>query len=123
MEYPDFHSQNFSVPFPPQPEMLAFLNSYADNFRLNDHIEFNALVVRVLPIENGKWEVVVKDLLNGEFITETYDAVFICNGHFFAPNMPKIDGAAEFKGKTMHSHDYRSPEPFQGMRGHFIRIQ
>lgn len=115
MSFPDFYHPNGTIPFPPQPELLEFLNSYADTFRLKDHIEFNALVVRVLPLENERWEVVVKDLLNGEYITETYDAVFVCNGHFFAPNTPKFDGVSEFKGKMMHSHDYRSPEPFQGM--------
>lgn len=115
MEFPDYHHPNNTIPFPPQAEMLEFLNSYTDYYHLRDHIEFNALVVRVVPIENNRWEVLVKDLLNGEYITETYDAVFVANGHFFAPNLPKIEGVSEFKGKMMHSHDYRSPEKFQGM--------
>lgn len=115
MEFPDYHHPNNTIPFPPQPEMLEFLNSYADHYHLKDHIEFNALVVRVLPLENDRWEVLVKDLLNGEYITETYDAVFVANGHFFAPSIPHFEGISEFKGKMMHSHDYRSPEKFQGI--------
>lgn len=126
MEFPDFHHPNGTIPFPPQPEMLEFLNAYADQYKLRDHIEFNALVVRVAPIENDKWEVLVKDLLNGEYITETYDAVFVCNGHFFAPSIPYFEGVSEFKGKKMHSHDYRSPDKFQGINllilRNFIRI-
>lgn len=114
MEFPDFHHPNDTISFPPQAEMLQFLHSYTDHFGLKDHIEFNAQVVRVLPIEDNKWEVIVKDLLNGEYITEIYDAVFVCNGHFFAPQIAHIDGASEFKGKIMHSHDYRSPDAFQG---------
>lgn len=118
MEFPDFHHPNGTIPFPPQSEVLNFLNSYADYFRLNEHIEYNAQVIRVLPIENNKWEVIVKDLLNGEYITEIYDAVFVCNGHFFAPSIPKFENVTEFKGKMIHSHDYRSPERFQGIHAH-----
>lgn len=115
MEFSDFHHPNGTISFPGQPEILKFLHAYADHYGLNDHIEYNALVVRVLPIENNKWELVVKDLLNGEFITETYDAVLVCNGHFFEPIKAPIDGASEFKGKIIHSHDYRSPDVFQGI--------
>lgn len=46
---------------------------------------------------------------------EIFDAVFVCNGHYFAPNIPKIEGANQFRGNKIHSHDYRSPEPYCGM--------
>lgn len=115
MEFPDFHHANDTTPFPNQPHMLGFLHSYADYFDLNKHIKFSNLVIRVLPIENDKWEVIVRDLVNNVITTNTYDAVFVCNGHFFEPSMPQIQGANDFKGKMMHSHDFRTPDAFHGM--------
>lgn len=116
MEFPDYHhNPNNISSFPTQADILKFLHSYADHFNLGKLIKLNHLVVRVLPMENGKWELIVKDLPNNKYITKVHDAVFVCNGHYFAPRLPQIDGANEFKGKVMHSHDFRSAEAFRGM--------
>lgn len=114
-EFPGLHFPNDTIPFPPHPDVLKYLHSYADLFDLNKHIKLNHLVVRALPTEDDKWEVIVKDLVNNKFITKTYDAVFVCNGHFFAPFIPEIEGASTFKGKLMHSHNFRTSEAFRGM--------
>lgn len=117
MEVSDFPLPNNISHFPSQPDMLNYLHSYADHFGLNQHIKFNHLVIRVRPIENDRWEIIVHDLLEDKFITSVYDAMFVCNGHFFEPFFPKIEGANEFKGKLLHSHDFRSAEKFQGNFG------
>lgn len=114
MEFPDFHHTNDSASFPTQADILKFLHAYADHFELNKRIKLNHLVVRVLPVENGKWEVLVKDLPNNKYMTTIHDAVFVCNGHYFAPRLPEIEGANEFKGKLLHSHDFRKAEAFKG---------
>lgn len=114
-EFPDHHFPiNYTDSFPLQPDVLKFLHSYADRFGLNKYIKFNHLVIRVHPIENGKWEVIVKDLSNDRFITSIYDAVFVCNGHYFAPHIAKIEDSDLFKGKVLHSHDFRRAEAFRG---------
>lgn len=114
MEFPDYHHTNDTASFPSQADILEFLHSYADHFELNKHIKLNHLVIRVLPIEDGKWEVLVRDLPNNKYMTKIYDAVLVCNGHYFAPRLPEIAGANEFKGKLMHSHDFRKAEAFKG---------
>lgn len=38
----------------------------------------------------------------------------VCNGHYRDPFVPSIKGQEIFKGRQWHSHDYRSPETFQG---------
>lgn len=68
----------------------------------------------MLPIENDKWEIIVKDLPNDRFMTQIYDAIFVCNGHFSEPFIPEIESANEFEGKLMHSHDFRTAEAFHG---------
>lgn len=115
MEFPDHHYPNNTIQFPPQRDVLAYLNSYANRFDLKKLIKLEHLVVRVVPIKNDKWEVIVKDLVNDKFRTSIFDAAFVCNGHYFAPYIPAIEGATEFKGKVVHSHAYRYPDPFRGI--------
>lgn len=45
--------------------------------------------------------------------TKMFDAIFICNGHYSAPYIPKFEGIDEFCGHKMHSHDYRRPEQYE----------
>lgn len=78
MEVPDFHLPNDIAPFPTQPNMLNYLRSYAEHFNLSEHIRFNRVVIRVRPIENDRWEIILHNLLENKFITEIHDAVFVC---------------------------------------------
>lgn len=34
----------------------------------------------------------------------------VCNGHYFQPSLPAIEGHDKFQGLQLHSHDYRVPE-------------
>lgn len=113
MCFPDF-------PFPPQEksylpaaEVLAYLNSYADTFGVRQKIKFRHHVIRVRPI-NDTWEVIVKNLITDSYETFNFDAVLVCNGHFSTPHTPKMEGQKIFKGRQMHSHEYRTPEGFAG---------
>lgn len=114
MSFPDHPYPEETKQYPPQRDVLKYLDSYAERFGLKSHIKYSTLVIRVLPIEDQKWEVIVKDLPTNVFETKIYDAVFVCNGHHFTPRIPKIDGVEEFKGQILHSHDFRSAETFKG---------
>lgn len=114
MEFFDFALPSDIPPFPPQSDILKYLHAYADNFDLNRHIKYNHVVVRVRPIEDDRWEIIVHDLLNDKWLSNIYDAVFVCNGHFFEPFISNIEGAKHFKGKMLHSHDFRSADKFKG---------
>lgn len=114
MEFSDHKYPEKTLPYPPQSEVLNYLQSYADRFNLKDHLKLSHSVIRIQPIENDKWEIIVKDLPNNKFETKIYDAVFVCSGHFSAPRIPNIDGASEFNGKIIHSRDFRSAEAFFG---------
>lgn len=113
MGAPDF-------PIPPQEksyisseDFLNFLNLYADNFKLRDFIKFEHYVIRVCTLNDDSWEVTVKDLKNEKYHTYHFDAVLVCNGHYHTPFIPKFEGSDIFKGKQIHSHDYRCPDPFE----------
>ncbi|XP_070697593.1 uncharacterized protein [Pempheris klunzingeri] len=121
MKFPDF-------PFEPQPqsfvshqEVLKYLESYCDSHSIRPHIRFNTVVENVKPVlmttedeeVRTTWEVTSSDPL-GCCKTETFDAVFVCTGHFTDPHIPDIPGIENFNGKVLHSHDYRYAKPFSG---------
>lgn len=49
-------------------------------------------------------------------ITDQYDAIMVCNGHYNEPYVPEFMGQEKFKGTIRHSHDYRSSEAFVDKR-------
>lgn len=114
MEFEDLSYPNGTKGYPPQPEVLKYLHTYADRFDIKKHIKFNHLVIRVLPIKNGRWEIIVRDVANNKYEKKTFDAVIVASGHFFAPRYPEIQGIDDFQGKKLHSHDYRRAEDYIG---------
>ena len=49
----------------------------------------------------------LQDLATGKVSEETYDAVFVCTGHHASKNIPDFPGMKDFKGKIVHTHDYK----------------
>lgn len=116
MIIPGFHCAPYDTDFPPHTDVLKHLHSFADHFNLNEHIKYQHMVIHVRPTENTKWEIIAANLSNDKHIKTIHDAVFICNGHFFEPYIPNVEGVAEFRGKLIHSHDFRSAQHFRGMQ-------
>lgn len=114
MEFKDHHYPKNTPSYPPSTDVIKYLQSYAERFNIKKYTKFNHFVIHVNPIENNQWEVIVKDLPNNKFETKIFDAVFVCNGHFSKPRSPVIEGATKFKGKIVHSHDFRSSDAFRG---------
>ncbi|XP_038137517.1 flavin-containing monooxygenase FMO GS-OX-like 4 [Cyprinodon tularosa] len=121
MMFPDFPFEPQLSSFLPHQEVQRYLERYCDNFGIRPHIRFNSAVENITPVtmttdsEGRKltWEVTSADS-SGCLRTEAFDAVFICSGHYSDPHIPQIPGIQNFKGKVLHSHSYRCPEPFSG---------
>lgn len=117
MSFPDF-------PFPPQEKsylpaakVLTYLNSYADTFSVREKIKFQHHVISVRPLPAGNmWEVLVRNLISNSDEIFNFDAVLLCHGHFSVPHTPHFVGRNAFKGRQMHSHDYRIPDKFTNER-------
>ena len=45
---------------------------------------------------------------------ETFDDLIVCSGHHRDPLMPEYPGT--FSGRTLHSREYKRPEPFEDER-------
>lgn len=85
--------------FPGHAEVLEYLQQFAQERNLLEHIRFSTWVEHI-EHSGPSWRV----------NEEPFDAVAICNGHFSKPKVPALEGAASFPGLSLHSHSYRSPE-------------
>ncbi|KAG5844819.1 hypothetical protein ANANG_G00166810 [Anguilla anguilla] len=119
MMFPDFPFDPQLPSFLPHQEVLRYLERYSQHYGITPHIRFETVVEEVKPVtmETGEgkltWEVTSSGGQCGRR-TETFDAVFVCNGHYSDPHLPSIPGLEHFKGTLLHSHSYRYPDPFAG---------
>ncbi|KAG8367500.1 hypothetical protein BUALT_Bualt16G0078400 [Buddleja alternifolia] len=117
--------------FPHNTQVLEYIQSYAQHFKLLPYIKFNSLVMSIDYVgeseeemeswelwggngmafgSKGKWNLEVQDTIQG--FTKEYVAKFmiICNGKFSGlPNIPELPpghGPDVFSGKVLHSMDY-----------------
>ncbi|XP_043256572.1 dimethylaniline monooxygenase [N-oxide-forming] 3-like [Colletes gigas] len=114
MGYPDYPIPDTPESYLTRTQILEFLNSYCDHFKLRQHIRFLHNVELVTPTSGGdrKWTIKVKDLQKNTVTSDSFDAVMVCNGHYFKPNVPNLKGHETFQGRQLHSHDYRTPDIF-----------
>lgn len=105
--YPDHPIPRHYPDFLAHHEVLEWLESYAQRFQLRRHFRFRCRVERVARDDDGAWRVTLAD---GE--SRRYRAVVVANGHLWDPRRAEFPG--RFEGQRIHSHHYRSAEPFAG---------
>ncbi|KAH9513440.1 Cyclopentanone 1,2-monooxygenase (CPMO) [Bulinus truncatus] len=62
------------------------------------------------------WRVAVMDLTTKLTSDQYFDFVLICTGHHAEPNTPYFPGQGIFKGKILHSRDFRKGSDVKGHR-------
>ncbi|KHJ97124.1 Flavin-binding monooxygenase-like protein [Oesophagostomum dentatum] len=124
--------------FPPRPEaanymhnqkLLEYFQDYAEHYKLHRYIKFNHKVISTRKaadyLTTGKWLVEYTDRRavnlsiksDGGYESDTFDAVLLCTGHHKVPHWPeKWPGQESFKGRILHSHDYKEPTGYEGKR-------
>ena len=129
-EYADYPMPAEFPDFPSAQQMLEYLNSYAEEFKLRPHLQFSTKVVmcrpnpakhnpvatapgsdkRALPDgratapePDARWEV---ELANGE--KRIYKGVIVCSGHHWDKRFPNYPG--QFTGEYIHTKDYKNPQ-------------
>ncbi|KYN06006.1 PREDICTED: flavin-containing monooxygenase FMO GS-OX-like 3 [Cyphomyrmex costatus] len=121
MAIPDFPFQDLGGPsFVHHSVIRKYLMSYAKHFNLYPYVKLNTLVKRVEPkvLRNGRtlWMVTYESLETKTEITNIFDAVVLCNGHYTIGRIPHIPGIESFCGRCIHSHQYRIPEVYTGKK-------
>ncbi len=97
-DYPDY---------PRRDQILSYLQSFAEEHRLSDGIQFGTEVSRVAP--EGEHARVFVD---GE--QRQYRGVVCASGVNWEPQQPEVPG--HFSGTARHAATYRSPKEFDGKR-------
>lgn len=100
-EYPDYPSHD---------QLLKYFQAYAAHFGLYPHIRFNTKVQKAEKIVGEKWLITLSD---GH--QETFDYLLVANGHHNVPRHPE-NWPALFAGRYLHSHSYKTAEPFKNQR-------
>lgn len=57
--------------------------------------------------ETGQWVVTTRALETNKASKGKYDFVMVANGHLTEPNRPHLQGLNTFKGKVLHTHDFK----------------
>ncbi|XP_021810291.1 flavin-containing monooxygenase FMO GS-OX-like 4 [Prunus avium] len=99
--------------YPSHREVLMYLKDFAIEFGVSEIVRFETEVVFVGLVEGGKWKVKSKSKRGEVVEDEIFDAVVVCNGHHTEPRVAQTPGINTWKGKQIHSHNYRTPEPFR----------
>lgn len=99
-DYPDYPSHR---------QLLAYIRSFAAEYDLEPHIEFNMSVDRAEQNTDGTWTL---HFANGEQRTCRY--LVAANGVTWEPNT--IEWPGEFNGEIRHTVSYRSSEELKGKR-------
>ncbi|GLU00433.1 hypothetical protein SLE2022_178050 [Rubroshorea leprosula] len=106
--------------FPGHEEVLRYLEEFARDFQLLELIRFGKEVIRVEPLDGSSQNWIIewknREIPSGdksEPEEELFNAVVVCNGHNTEPKIAQFPGINVWPGQQIHSHNYRTPEPFQ----------
>ena len=97
--------------YPSWHQIRDYIKDFANKFNLKNRVTLGVSVLDAQPLADNKWRI---KLSNGD--ENIYDGLINATGVTWHPNRPQIKGEEKFKGKVLHSVEYRSPEEFKGQR-------
>lgn len=111
LEFADYtFEEHFGRPiasYPPRAVLFDYIEGRVKKAGIRDWIKFNHAARRVEKTADGKFRVIVADLVNDRDLEEVFDHVIVATGHFSTPNVPHYPGFESFAGRIMHAHDFR----------------
>ena len=91
--------------FPTRDQFFRYLGAYADRNQLRVRL---GVEVKRIDSSDGKWQLTTSA---GE---RTARHVIIATGYMHTPRLPDWPGADLYRGRLLHSVEYRNPAPFRG---------
>ena len=116
-EYSDFYMPNDYPEYPSAEQVARHLDAYAEKFGLKSRARFNTRVTAMRPLARGWQLLLASSVSGGDLPAEDFEHVVLCNGLFEKPDMPEIDGRAEFEsagGSIIHSSAFSTMEIARG---------
>nr|WP_319444942.1 MULTISPECIES: NAD(P)/FAD-dependent oxidoreductase [unclassified Mycobacterium] len=121
----DVQSHLYSLSFAPnpgwsrtyarQPEILAYLESVADEFDLRRHLRLDTALTRTRWHEDeARWQLDIESGSGAE--TLDADVVVSAVGLFAEPRLPDIEGLADFTGPLVHTSRWDDTIAWAGKR-------
>lgn len=99
--------------YPTNKEIIDYLYKYIDRYKMFQYINFKSNVIKIKRNEKDtKWELTIRD--HSGFKMQEIDKVIISSGALNKPLIPKFRG--HFKGRIIHSRNYRSNKEFENRR-------
>ncbi|XP_067388601.1 flavin-containing monooxygenase 5-like [Emydura macquarii macquarii] len=120
MGYSDFPIPEDYPNYMHNSKVMDYFRMYAKHFDLLRYIRFQTSVLSIRKCSNfsttGQWDVVTET--DGKQESAVFDAILVCTGHHTEPNLPLecFPGVEKFKGKIMHSREYKYPEDLRDKR-------
>ena len=104
---PGMHFPATTPLFPSRNDFLDYLHAYTTRFSLPVRTGIDVQRFEHTP---GRWHV------HTSTDTLTARTLVIATGIMSNPIVPDIDGREQFRGRVLHSIEYRRPDPFAGQR-------
>ena len=96
--------------FPRCGDFVDYLDAYARRFTIPIETDTDVLRVERAPAATRRWRVhTSRGIVHA-------DVVVCATGIISNPLVPAFPGLDRFRGRVLHSIDYRRPEPFRGQR-------
>lgn len=102
-------------------DVQTYLERFAAKHDLERLVRFGKEAVVIEPVA-GRWRVKSRDS-SGQSLSEEFDGMVICNGHFTLPSLPDPPGMREhFKGRIAHSLQYNEVKATFGRPGQKVLV-
>lgn len=99
-----------------QPEILAYIQAYADGMDLHANTRFGTTVESARWIEeSAQWEVFLRRL-DGQSETVYVDILISATGLLHFPNVPRFEGMSSFRGTVLHAAQWEPGTALEGKR-------
>lgn len=108
-QFSDFALTTDAGDFPSHAVMGRYFSDYADHFELHEVLKFGIEVGQCMPMTDG-YRLSLFDRTTKAHSEEHFDGLIVANGHHWDPSYPHPLPTCGFKGATLHSASYMSPQ-------------
>ncbi|XP_019357509.1 PREDICTED: dimethylaniline monooxygenase [N-oxide-forming] 5-like isoform X1 [Gavialis gangeticus] len=101
-------------------KIMEYFRMYAKHFDLLNYIRFKTSVCHVTRRPDfsatGQWDVVTET--DGKQESSFFDGILVCSGHHTFAHLPlhTFPGIEKFRGRYLHSREYKNPQEFSDKR-------